>query len=563
MKELRLSIKEHRLTNSYNPTFWTYDYVQTFDFENETDIELIYEKVNLYVHTYYDYHNNSRNERSFKSASALFLDFDNKDGHDDSKVDEFLNSVFAEKYNWLFYTSKSHIPGSQECFHVVLPLEDNITDLETLRATYSALFDELGTYGLRCDTKPRDGARLIFPSLNESNCDDEHFDNFRFEFHQNAEYISKTIPEIAPEIVQDVIIQHKAQEVDESANQFITEFRKMSRSSQYKYVKSMMKYLNTYNSNSGFKFLNYNKWIACGYTLHSLFGEVNGLRLFRTLSKGHPDDSQDEIDMQFNYLYGSTDTATENLIMLIKMASSVGFNQNLYFRYYFMNKHRFSVTKSKFMYQRMVRKILDDRDFTDVPTSRAKIYDYSFRKNTRSFLLEVVDAEVHHITVRLGEMMDIMAKMLGIPREFVTTAITKGIIRRFININGVYDMIRFIKTQIIDLLQCEDGDHVKISDINNILKDIRSYVPSTIHNLMTNKNIELYMFELGIFTDKCRKRIVENGSSKQHRVFKVDRDSIILPNEIAIPKSVYYTNKQEALNTMIINNINRSVVMTC
>ena len=81
MKPIRLSIKEHRLTNKYNPKFKQYDYTRDFDFENEDDIELIYENINLYVHTYYDYNDNNRNQRSFKSASAIFLDFDNKDGH--------------------------------------------------------------------------------------------------------------------------------------------------------------------------------------------------------------------------------------------------------------------------------------------------------------------------------------------------------------------------------------------------------------------------------------------------------------------------------------------------
>ena len=37
MKQIRLSVKEHRLTNRYNPTFKRYDYIKAFDFENDAD----------------------------------------------------------------------------------------------------------------------------------------------------------------------------------------------------------------------------------------------------------------------------------------------------------------------------------------------------------------------------------------------------------------------------------------------------------------------------------------------------------------------------------------------
>lgn len=569
MKQLRLSVKEHRLTNKYNPTFKKYDYTRDFDFENEDDIDSIYETVNLYVHTYYEYKDHTRNELSFKSASAIFLDFDGKDGHNDSTIAEFLDSDFSKTYNWFFYTSKSHVPNEQECFHVILPLDEKITDIDTLKSTYAAVFEEVHESGLRCDPTVRDGARLIFPSLNESKYDDDaHFDAFQFEMHHDGRYLVHTIPQkiekkkITPQekaVYADIVVEESD---DEVMSDYLAEFKKMSLKSKYAYFRTMMNYLNTKNKMTGYQFLSYNKWIGIGFTLYKTFGRTKGRKLFRLLSKGHPRDSQDKVDRQFDYLCGCNYSTNKNIEILIQTTGSIGFRHTMYFRYYFMSKHRFNPTQSSVLYQRMVTLLMRKHGY-DVPMEDVKLYDFSFKKNTRTFLMEIDCNGTHHITVRLGEMMDIMSKLLRIPRKFVTTSITKGVIRRFININGVYDITRYIKVQILTLLQSIEGDFVRVSDINNIMKDIRGYAPSTIQSLLTNKNIELFLFEQGVFTDKRKKRFTVDGSSKPYMGYKVDRGNIILPALVAIPKSVYYRNYEPPKEEVIVPSPRRTLVMRC
>jgi len=541
MKQIQLSIKEHYLSNNYNPKFKKYDYVNTFDFENGSDIEDIYENVNLYVHSYYEYYENIRSEATFKSASAILLDFDNKGDHNDSTIAEFLDSGFANKYNWFFYTSKSHIPDIQECFHVVVPLDEYITDLNTLRSTYTALFEEIISNGLRCDFQVRDGARLVFPSLNESTYDDEtHFNNFRFESHHNGEYLKYTIPvEI---IIDEDVVKDSPDEYDDNFDDsdILGVYDKMSKKSRYTYARSMVTYINLYNFKSGYKYLTYNRWIAIGYSLYKLFGDINGKKLFRILSKGYPGDTIEGIDRQFEYLKGCVYSSNDNLHILIKLSASVGYHHDMYMKYYFRAKHRFTITQSAVLYRSMLRRLMDNYGVPLTLINDVKLYDYSFKKNTRSFLMEINDNDqITHMTVRLGEMMDIFSEMMDIPRQFITTSITRGVIRRFINKNGVYNITRYIKSKILELVSKSDSEYIRVKTINDIMKDIRSYAPSTIQSLLTNKNIELYMFEIGIFVDKRKKRFTDEDSSSPFMGYKIDKSKIVLTESVSTPKQAY------------------------
>jgi len=570
MKKIWLSIKEHRLTNKYNPTFRQYDYVQSFDFEDDRDIELIYEMVNLYVHTYYEYNDNIRKEAQFKAASAIFLDFDGKDGHNDSSIEEFLDSEFSRKYNWMLYTSKSHITNDQECYHVILPLDTKIKDLPTLKATYDSVFKEIKENKLKCDTSIRDSARLIFPSLNESNNDDKHFENFKFEINYDGIYLKSSEPTYSEPIIEQleslIPILYSDESIDEEIMDYVNEFHNMSNKAKYTYFKTMMKFINIRNKRSGFTFLSYSKWIGIGYTLYKIFGELNGKRLFRVLSYGYPGDTKESIDRQFEYLSECNFSTNKNIEILIQLTISIGFKHTMYFRYYFMAKHRFNISQTSVLYERMVKVLMNDHGFYG-PTTHAKLYDFSFKKNTRRFLMELrYDDEIYHISVTMSEMMNVMADILKIPRKFVTTAITRGVIRKFININGVYDITRYVKVKIMNLLNETDGEYVRVTDVNNILKEIRDYSPSTIHSLITNKNIELYFFELGIFVNKRKKRFSVDGSSKPYAGFKVDRTKIVISESVAIPKRAYYLFYEDKLKqneNIIIPQINNHVVMRC
>jgi len=570
MKNLKLSIKQHHLTDSYNPTFRKYDHVSQFDFENDDDVDKIYEIVNLYVHSYYEYVDDVRNEMSFKSASAILLDFDNKGIHNDSTIDEFMESSFAKKYNWFLYTSKSHIPKIQECFHVVLPLDTPITDLSTLRSTYTSVFEEIDSSGLMCDNQVRDGARLIYPSMNISNDTNSHFDNFMFDIYRDGVYLQKTISseEYEP-IISKNTIEHEYYDDDDDFDDddLIGVYKNMSKKSRYIYIKSIVTFINNHNKYMKYKYLNYNKWIAIGYSLYRLFGEVKGKKLFRLLSRGYPGDTLEIIDNQFSYLKNCVYSSKDNLHILLKISALIGFNHDMYMKYYFMSKHNFTITQSSILYKTMIRKLLENNCIPLEYIDNVKIYDYSFKKHTRSFLMEIkIDGDITHMTVRLGEMMDIFAQMLDIPRQFVTTSITKGVIRRFINKNGVYDITRFIKTKILDVVSNTDSVYVRVKHINDIMKNIRSYAPSTIQSLITNKNIELYMFELGIFVDKRKKRFTIDGCSKPYTAYKIDKSKIVLETKISIPKSDYIEYRVHGSNNMNYNynhKIKNNIVMKC
>jgi len=567
MKEIRLSIKEHRLTDKYLPKFKQYDYVKSFDFENDDDIELIYEIINLYVHTYYQYNENNRKEKEFRSASAIFLDFDSKNGHNDSKISEFINSDFAKKYNWMLYTSKSHISGVQDCYHVVLPLDTQIIDIPTLNATYTSVFSDLISCGLICDTVVRDGARLIFPSLNESKKDDDyHFNNFIFDIHKNGEYLKpSSIPVIEiSDVISDESITYDDYCDNDELSEYVTEFNNMSLKAKYSYFKTMVKFINGYNRRFNYSYLTYNRWIAIGYTLYKIFGKVKGKKLFRHLSYGYPGDTRDSIDAQFDYLCGCVFNTNTNVEILIQLTGAIGFKHTMYFRYYFMSKHRFNISQTSVLYDRMVKVLLQEHGYIGIPKD-VKIYDFSFKRNTRTFLMELnCEDGIRHITVTLSHMMDVMADILNIPRKFITTAITHGVIRRIININGVYDITRYIKTKIITLLQQSDNEYIRVDDVHRILRKIRDYAPSTIYSLLTNKNIELYFFELGIFINKKKKRFVIDGVSAPYFGYKVDRSKIIISDNVSVPKRRYYykhiePRKQLSSNIQNVGNM----VMRC
>ena len=569
MKNIRLSIKEHYLTDNYNPKFKKYDYIREFDFESLDDIENIYEVVNLYMHSYYEYDENIRSERTFNRATSIVLDFDNKGIHNDSTISEFINSSFGKSYNWYLYTSKSHIPDIQECFHVVIPLDVPITDLSTLRSTYFTIFDALESEGIQCDRNVRDGARLIFPSLNESNYDSTtHFDNFLFELNYDGEYLHKTEPiEISVETVEDGPQQSSLPDEDFDDSDLIGVYDKMSKKSKYTYVRAIMNYINSYNKKSKYRYLTYSRWIALGYSLYKLFGDVNGRKLFRILSDGYPGDSTSSIDKQYEYLTGCVYSSNDNLHILLKMSSTIGFHHDMYMKYYFMMKHRFTITQSAVLYRNMLKRVMDMYGVPLEFINDVKLYDYSFKKNTRSFLMEINDdGSITHMTIRLGEIMDIFSEMLNIPRKFVTSAITRGVVRRFINKNGVYDITRYIKSKILDLVSNSDTEYIRVKSINDVMKDIRSYAPSTIQSLLTNKNIELYMFEVGIFIDKCKKRFDYNGSSKPFMGYKIDKSKIVLSDVLSTPKRAYTDYKvqgSDSINYSYSHHPKINVVMNC
>lgn len=578
MKKIKISIKEHHYTNTYQPTFRYYDYVREIDFENIDDLDYIYEFVNLYPHSYNVYSNNNRRIKSFEYASAIVLDFDNKEDHNDSNINDFVNSEFANKYNWFLYTSKSHIKGIQDCYHVVLPLYEDITNSDTLHATYTEVFKEIRDSGLRCDYSVRDAGRLIFPSINYSEYNDDYFDNFMFDYHYGGEYYKPVKQEITysksysynNKSIDDVYTSDNNYTDDDYAdNEIFGVFKRMSKESRYKYIKSVVYHINNYNKKHNYKYLTYNKWITIGYSLYTMFGYINGKRLFRILSDGYPGDTIDIIDRQYDYLCGSDISINDSLHTIIKISALIGFNHDMYMKYYFKSKHIFSTSKSYTLYRMMIRKLLISHDIPVEYINNVKIYDYSFKEKTRSFLMEIKDnGEISHITVRLGEMMDIFSEMMNVPRKYITTSITNGIIRRFINKNGVYDITRYIKSKILELISLSDSEYIRVNDINNIMKNIRSYAPSTIQSLLTNKNIELYMFERGIFVDKKKKRFKINGSSIPYMGYKVDKSMITIDDAVSIQKrsyidfsvvgSGYFNYKYNIMNVR-----QKNMVMTC
>ena len=180
MKHIKLSIKNNYLSDTYTPKFKKYDNILDIDVESSDDLDILMETISLYVHSFYIYRDNIRGEQYFKEAHGLLLDFDNKKGHNDSNITEFLTSEFANTYNWILYTSKSHISDVQECFHVFLPLDTPITTINGLNSAYKTVYNDLLDNDIRCDTQVHDGARLIYPSIKMDDPDPDFFVDSNF-----------------------------------------------------------------------------------------------------------------------------------------------------------------------------------------------------------------------------------------------------------------------------------------------------------------------------------------------------------------------------------------------
>jgi len=570
--KLELSVKNHFLSDDYIPTFKKYDVVRTIDITDDSGIEELYYIINSYVHTYYKYKNNLRNEKSFESASALLLDFDNKGHHNDSTISEFVSSDFAQKYNWILYTSKSHIPNIQECYHVIVPLDEYITSINSLANTYNKLFSELDDEGIVCDTQVRDGARLIFPSMNMDDSEN-HFDTFVFEYNVSSKCYSiapeTTIDDNIPNVSYDLIYETIGTEdyPDDGVNFYIDEFRKMSKSAKYAYMKRIMTHLNMKNRRSGFSFIQYKRWVAIGYSLYNIFGTVKGLRLFRVLSYGHPNDTQDSIDKQYENLCYTNFDVVDSLGVLFSISSRSRFNHIMYLKFYYMNKHRMGRYEKYSLYITMVRKLLIMYGYEHIDMSKVKLYNYTFKSKSRTFLMVISDDDNDiHIKVNLSDMIDIMAKLLSVDRRLITTSITRGVIRKYININGVYDVVNHIKKRILDILNDNESDIIRVSEINDIVYNTRTYTPSTIQGLTTNKNIELYMFELGIFIEKKKFRF-KKYDNRAYMGYIVDKNQIRITSDKILLESYKYVVKKKEIGyiipkTSVCSRIN-NVVMKC
>ena len=510
-----MSVKEHVLTDEYKPTFKKYDYIHEFNFESERDIEHIYELVNRYVHTYYTYSQNTRNIMSFGSASAIFLDFDGKDDHNDSTIQEFLNSDFSDKYNWFLYTSKSHRDNEIDCYHVILPLDEDILDIKDLQHTYESIFNELESHNLRCDFKVRDGARLIFPSLNESlNDDDKHFDNFRFEYHYGGEYIQTvysddivTVSEKDTEFEESMTTASTSKnfvEVSEDTlTPYIDVFSTMSKAAQYNYIESVCKFINRMNRVSGYTSIDYNTWIGIGFGLRKIFGIKYGMELFKTLSKGHPSDSNACVSDQFNYLKRDMESKEENIKMLIKLSTRFGYKHKIYFNYYFMSRHTFDTRKSIKIYTKMIRVLINRYGFEDAKMSEVKLWNVSGTNKARSFIM-VIRGE--HIRIQYMELVGIMADIFKLPKEFITSPIRKGIIRKFINSDESLYLNRYVYDKLRAFIESTDDEFIRVSEFQEILADARKVIPDTIYHKVSNKSVETVLLEQGVIVSKKRKR---------------------------------------------------------
>lgn len=597
VKTFSLSIKKHYLTDDYIPKFSKYDYVRELDFENIDDMHSLHEIVNCHVHTYYTYRDNVRNTNSFHKASAIFLDFDGKGEHNDSTIEEFKSSEFGRKYNWVLYSSKSHKPNIQDCFHVILPLDEHIVDLGSLSSTYKRIFEELNHNGLRCDYKVHDGARLIFPSYNMDRDEQEHIANFHFDFKTTGMYITPETASFKISEVSHVIKSTKStkrtfavvpkndiddendeafQDVDESSP-FVKQFLRMSKNSQYKYFLSMMKFSNRYNRQNDFSPIGYNLWIAYGFMLRRIFGYKKGLSLFQTLSAGHPNDTEASIQEKYDTLNSCTEHVDTMLSKFISWTCSCGFKHLMYFKFYFMSKHSLSPTKAFEQFRKLTRKLLDKLYLHNINVEDAKIYDFSHLKYTRIFLLVIHTKEDHiHIPIRLSNLIDMLAEMYDIDRMFVTTTLTHGIIRSHVNMNGVIDLYHHIQMRISKkMAECND-EYIRVEDVHAIIKEIRGYAPKTKHvrNDLSFKHVESILSKRGVIIEKKKKRFKVDDVSTPYMAYAIDRAKIdVTYTTVLVQKTQfgYSVTKEQPKSQWLVmqrrNNImlfpQRTEVMTC
>jgi len=555
MKHIKLSIKNNYLSDTYTPKFKKYDNILDIDVESSDDLDILMETISLYVHSFYIYRDNIRGEQYFKEAHGLLLDFDNKKGHNDSTITEFLTSEFADTYNWILYTSKSHISDVQDCFHVFLPLDTPITTINGLNSAYKTVYNELLDNNIRCDTQVHDGARLIYPSIKMDDPNPDFFvdSNFTGQYYYFDE--SDIVVDIKPITLKPNKTNGDITQLVD--NKYVEVFRTMSKLAQYRYIKSVLSFMNTTNRKNRYSLINYNMWIGIGFSLYQHFGYSDGIKLFKILSNGYPTDTEASIEAQFRYLTGDKYHPSSNIDIIIRMSSKLGFNHSMYFKYYFMSRHIFSHKDSLKYFTKMQRILMNKykiyENYNDVT-----IFNYTDKKNTRCFLMEVRNNDVvKHITIRLGDMMDIMANLLNVDREFITTSVTRGIIRRFININGVYNLHAYARNKIISNT---DNTYIKVSDINSVMAEVRSYAPTTIHKMLSNRSMQQYLTDIGFLVNKKKRRV----GKRTYMMFRVDLTKSFDDSFIFIENELLY--KVKFYEFSVIENCltpNRTTVMQC
>lgn len=530
-KLIKVSVKQfHNKRNLYFPNIKTYDSVEIIDLFNNNDIDFLVDTMALDVHSYYVYDNNNRNEKSFREAYAIVLDFDNKGHHDNSSIDEFINSSFANKFNWFLYTSKSHVIGANaDCFHVAIFFETPITNVELLKKTNKFIFNEIKKDGLVCDYQVSDAARLILPSRKNGTyeCDDiELYSNFKGEFFS----LEKNIDEINNINLKIVTTKNKNnvnlythdiirrdEDYDESV--YFKEFKMMPSIEKFVYFRSIVTFINQQNSKSRFNMLTRRDWINIGLGIDNEFDFSEGSSLFSMLSSGHPNDDYDDIIYQYDNIH-SNNRKILNADTVIKISARLGFDHNMYFVYYYKRLHKFTTTKRLKLFNSIVKRL-----YNDVYEDSYKLYRYTSKGREKSYLLVVnKHSNVEYRKVSLTHLMDVASNVLGTPRQFITSSITKDVIQKFISINGVFDFESYIIDKFTSL-KTYDGNY-KMSDVIGIVNDIKSFTPKSVSVNYTVAKVVNFLFEKGIVIKKTRKRVMDGDTIVHATVFIVADDVV-------------------------------------
>jgi len=553
-KTIDVSVKEfNNRYNNYYPNVTTYDYTEKIDISTESGINRLTELVMTNVHSFYRYTDNVRSEDTFISASAIILDFDNKGDHSDSTITEFINSQFADKYNWFLYTSKSHIPDEVDCFHVAMILKEPVTSIKDLRRTYSYIFSELKNENIYCDYQVRDAARLIFPSRESGTL---NYDRFEVYNNNSVDYFSiKNIPSTyvdlfvsPPKTKKTTKKKYKAVYPSSlEKSKYHIAFDTMSDNEKYIYASKIVVFLNNINKKHNFTKISRLDWISLGFSLNTVFGYDDGLLLFNTLSVDHPNDTNETIMYQYNSI-DTRNNYTLGIDTLIKISAKLGFDHKLYFIYFYKTKHDIGVRAKHDIYREIVTILCDD-----VYGYSYKIYGYDNSTSARTFLLETIKPNgVFYRKVTLTEIIDVASMVMGVHRDFITTSVTSGIIRKFIRFNGVFDYKSYIINEFTTSKHI-DGNLYKISHIPSIIASMKKFIPKRIMSKLTVSYIIDVLVDAGIVVDKIRKRI----DGIQYTCLLIDEDALAehKPDENVgnIPIDTIMYNNMMVLNDGVVD----------
>lgn len=482
-----------------------FDKVKSFNLVN--DKESLIEYLTNKVHSFYTYKNNLRKESHFIEAQAIVLDFDNKGKHDDSTIDEFVSSEFAKKHNWILYSSKSYIPNKQDCFHVALFLDKPITSADILKKCYKFVLNELKKENIKSDPQVCDAARLIYPSRKSgednivnlkllSNTDGEFFS-----VEENYEEISNwnLNPKKEKKVREDKINSNVRPDfVPDKDNIYAVEYYKMSEKQKHKYMRVLMKSLNFMNFKTKYDLISRKDWINLGYALDTEFGKEKGYKYFLKLSRGHPNDSISDLRYQYDVIRSSNDYRL-NIEAIINISRKLGFNHNIYFNRYFKYKQIFSNKRKKEIFNAVMNRVASDRG---VDKKNLKIHSISSSKFARTFVIEnISDGSLEKISI--SYLIDIVAELFKINKKFVTTIISRGILRQNLNKNS-FDYEKYIVNKIAENSR---GEYFVLSDINKIVDDIKKISTREISLNYSIKNIVSMLIKKGIVRCKVRKRI--------------------------------------------------------